>query len=66
MTRDPDYGPKFVMEFQDKLLFGTDIITPESEFPMIDLLKDWKDTGKITGQAFAKIARENAIKLLDL
>ena len=33
---------------------------------MIDLLKDWKDTGKITGQAFAKIARENAIKLLDL
>jgi predicted TIM-barrel fold metal-dependent hydrolase len=66
LTRDPDYGPGFLMEFQDRLLFGTDIITPSSSFPMIDLLIEWRDTEKITEQAFMKIARENAIRLLGL
>lgn len=66
LSRDVDYGPQFLTEFQDRLLFGTDIITANSAFPMIDLLKEWRDTGKITEQVFMKVARENAIRLLDL
>ena len=33
---------------------------------MIDLLIDWRDSGKITEEAFNKVARENAIRLLGL
>ena len=33
---------------------------------MIDLLIDRRDSGKITEEAFSKVARENAIRLLGL
>ena len=66
LARDPDYGPRFLTEFQDRLLFGTDICSPDMPFPMVDLLLDWRDTGKITEEVFNKVARENAVKLLEL
>ncbi len=66
LARDPDYGPKFVTEFQDRLLFGTDLCGPEMPVPIIALLIDWRDTGKISREVFNKVARENAIRLLDL
>lgn len=66
LSRDPDYGPKFLTEFQDRLMFGTDICVFEMPFTIIDLLVKWRDTKKITEQVFNKIARENAIKLLGL
>lgn len=66
LARDPDYGPKFLTEFQDRLLFGTDLCSPQQALPMIDLLIDWRDSGKITEEVFNKVARENAIKLLEL
>jgi len=66
LARDPEYGPKFLTEFQDRLLFGTDICFFEMPFPMIDLLIEWRDTKKISEEVFRKIARENAVKLLGL
>jgi predicted TIM-barrel fold metal-dependent hydrolase len=66
LARDPDYGPRFLTEFQDRLLFGTDICSPDMPFPMVDLLLDWRDTEKITEEVFSKVARENAVKLLGL
>jgi len=66
LTRDPDYGPKFVTEFQDRLLYGTDLCSPEQPLPLGDLLIDWRDSGKITEEVFNKVARENAIGLLEL
>lgn len=66
LARDPDYGPKFLAEFQDRLLFGTDLCGFDTPCPMVDLLTDWRDEGKISEEVFAKIARENAIELLDL
>jgi len=66
LARDPDYGPKFLTEFQDRLLFGTDICGFGTAFHMVDLLTDWRDAGKITEEAFRKVARENALKLLGL
>lgn len=66
LARDPEYGPKFLEEFQDRLFFGTDICFPTMPVPLIDLLTDWRDTQKISEAVFNKIARENAIKLFGL
>ena len=66
LSRDPGYGPKFLTEFQDRLLFGTDICGFDTPFPMVDLLLDWRDKKKITEQVFNKIARGNAIRLFKL
>ncbi|OQA21321.1 MAG: Amidohydrolase [Actinobacteria bacterium ADurb.Bin346] len=66
LSRDDKYGPKFLEEFQDRLFFGTDLITTSDEVGMADLLLDWLKTKKISEKVFNKIARENAIKLFDL
>ncbi len=65
-ARDHEYGPRFLTEFQDRVLFGTDILSPTMKLPLIDLLIQWRDEGKISGAVFDKVARENAIALLNL
>ena len=66
MARDPDYGPKFMTEFQDRLMFGTDVCGFDTEFPLVDLMLEWRDKKKITEMVFNKVAKENALKLLGL
>ncbi len=66
LARDEEYGPRFLEEFQDRLMFGTDICGFDNRFPMIDLLKEWRDGKKISGEVFEKIARANAAKLFRL
>ncbi len=66
LVRDLDYGPKFLTEFQDCLLFGTDICCFSHEFKTRDLLLEWRDKKKISEQVFNKIAKGNAVKLFDL
>ena len=66
LARDPEYGPRFLTEFQDRLFFGTDLCFPDMPIKLIDLLLDWRTTGKITEEVFQKVARENAIKLFGL
>ena len=67
LTRDPEYGPAFLMEFQDRAYFGTDFCNVN--FPVCRLaskLIEWRDEGRISKEAFEKIERENAIRLLNL
>ena len=64
LNRDRGHAVEFLNEFQDKLYFGTDICRPGQEAPMAGLLIEFRDAGKISEDAFNKIARENAIKLL--
>lgn len=66
LSRDTEYGPKFLTEFQDRMLFGTDICFFEMPFPMADMLLEWRDRGLITDEVFRKVARENAVRLLRL
>jgi hypothetical protein len=66
LARDPEYAPRFLTEFQDRIFFGTDILSIDMPLPLIDLLIKWRDAGKISGEVFNKIARENAVKLLGL
>jgi predicted TIM-barrel fold metal-dependent hydrolase len=64
--RNPDYAVSFINEFQDKLFFGTDICSPTQDLPMGDFLIKLKEDGAITEDVFAKVARKNAEKLLEL
>jgi predicted TIM-barrel fold metal-dependent hydrolase len=66
LARDPEFGPKFLTEFQDRLLFGTDLCHFQQPMLLRDLLLNWRDTKKISEGVFNKIARENAVKLLGL
>ena len=66
LARDRSFGVQFILEFQDRLLFGTDICAPDTPTPLVDLLLRLRDTGRISETVFEKVARENAIKLLGL
>lgn len=66
LTRDENYIAEFVKEFEDRMYFGTDIVNPNMEVPLIDTLKDWKKRGVITASAYNKITHENAMRLLNI
>ncbi len=66
ITRDPEYGYKFLEEFQDKLLFGTDFCHHNQEVPIVDYIKNALKKGRISQTAYKKITRLNAEKLLGL
>jgi len=66
LARDPDYAVHFLNEFQDRLLFGTDICAPDTPTPLVDFLLDMRRTGRIGETVFKKVARENARRLLGL
>jgi len=66
VSRDPDYGARFMEEFQDRLYFGTDICAPDTKTPLVDFLLRMREEGRISEKVFAKIARENAMRLLGL
>lgn len=68
ITRDPEFGYDFIEEFQDKLYFGTDICAPESKTDPFMQLSHWLDdaaaAGKISQEAYRKVSRENAERIL--
>lgn len=66
IARDPDYGPRFLTEFQDRLYFGTDYCNEFMTIELDKLLISWKETGKISQTVFRKIAYDNAVKLFGL
>ncbi len=66
LTRDENYIAEFIREFEDRMYFGTDIVAPNFEVPLIDTLKRWKDRGVITKSAYNKITHENAMRLLGI
>ena len=66
LARDPDYAAKFLAEFQDRLCFGTDICRADQELPLAAFLLDLRKKGALSETAFAKIARENARRLLKI
>ena len=69
ISRDPEFGYAFFEEFQDRLFFGTDICAPENMFDCrVKLSKHLDDAvlaGKISYDAYYKISRGNALKLLE-
>ncbi|MBR4017450.1 MAG: amidohydrolase family protein, partial [Oscillospiraceae bacterium] len=72
MMRDPEYAAKFMTEFSDRLLYGTDICEKISMKPgslpydFGPFLDNMAITGMISMDVYNKIVRYNAIKLLNL
>ena len=68
MMRDPDFTARFFEEFSDRLMYGCDICgpTPSFAFKFRDFLDQLLDDGKISEETYRKIARENAIRILNL
>jgi uncharacterized protein len=66
LTRDPEFGYWFMEELQDQLLYGSDLCWPDQQVPQTATLKNALAEGKISRQAFDKIGRGNAERLLNL
>lgn len=66
LNRDHAYAVSFLNEFQDRLLFGTDICSPDGDAPLSQFLLSLRKENKINDAVFQKIARLNAINLLKL
>jgi predicted TIM-barrel fold metal-dependent hydrolase len=66
LKRDPEYAVQFLNEFQDRLMFGTDICAPDTPTPLVDFLLELRDTGDLDKTVFNKVARENAERILGL
>ncbi len=67
LNRDHAYAVKFLNEFQDKLMFGTDICSPDAPTPpLMELLRRFRDDGRISNDVFNKIASGNLMRLLKI
>ena len=66
LARNPEYAVRFITEFQDRLLFGTDLCSAKGELPLAGFLKGLLGEGRITESIFGKVAKGNALSLLDL
>ncbi len=68
ITRDPEYGIAFLNEFQDRILFGTDVCAggPAGRMPHLSTLKRLREAGSISEAVFTKVTSGNALRLLRL
>jgi predicted TIM-barrel fold metal-dependent hydrolase len=64
ISRDLDFGYAFLEEFQDRLLFATDVCDPRDQLTLVPFLNEAVDKGRISQTAYAKIAYRNAERLL--
>lgn len=66
LTRDLDFGYKFLEKFQDRLFFGTDIARRHQKGNIVFYLRKALEEKKISQTVYNKITRENTIRILDL
>ena len=65
---DKEYGIKFLKEFQDRILFGTDVCFADEEgkMPHLSYLRNLLAEDLISREIFTKITCDNALKILKL
>lgn len=66
LSRDPEFGAKFLTEFQDRMFFGTDIVSPTMPVDIIDMLDSWLSNGLLSQEVYDKITHKNAERFLGL
>jgi predicted TIM-barrel fold metal-dependent hydrolase len=66
LTRDPEWGLRFLHEFQDRLMFGTDVCfaDPAGRMPHLGWLRGLLAEGAISEEVWAKITHRNAVRVL--
>jgi predicted TIM-barrel fold metal-dependent hydrolase len=62
ISRDPEFGRAFLMRRADRLMFGTDYLSPGQEVPQLTLFR----TLDLPAEVQARVFRDNARKLLGL
>ncbi len=65
IIRDPEFGYRFLEEFQDKLFFGVDYCTKDNFRVLSSFLDDAVEQHHISQRCYDKICRENALALLE-
>lgn len=63
LSRDLEFGREFLIRRQDRIMFGTDYLSPKQGVPQFDLFETKID---LPADVAAKIFRDNARKLLKL
>jgi len=66
ISRDPEFGYRFMEEFQDRLFWGTDIANVPQDLPIVDYFKTLEADELISDEVCEKITWRNANRLLDL
>lgn len=66
IRRDPEFGCKFMEEFQDRLYWATDIANDPQKMPIVDYFRQLKAEKLISAAAYEKITWRNADRLLNL
>ena len=64
--RDEEHGLRFIEEFADRLMYGTDICSPKNTFRIGGWLDERHASGDISDENYYKICRGNAIRELKL
>jgi predicted TIM-barrel fold metal-dependent hydrolase len=62
ISRDPEFGREFLVRRADRLMFGTDYLSPGQEVPQLTLLRSLD----LPADVQAKVFRDNARRLLGL
>ncbi|MBT3379229.1 MAG: amidohydrolase family protein [Lentisphaerae bacterium] len=66
LTRDPEFGCRFLEECRDSLLFGTDLCRSGQTVPNTGTFRNAFAGGKISREAYEKIGWRNARELLGI
>ena len=66
ISRDPEFGYRFLEEFQDRLYFATDIANVPQELPIVPYFAELKEKELISPEAHEKITWKNAARLFGL
>ena len=66
LMRDRQYAIKFLNEFSDRIMFGTDTCYFDQPVPVIGFLTDLFTQGYLSHEVFQRIAEGNAKKMLGL
>ena len=64
LARDKEFAYKFLEDYQDKLLYGSDYLYSDQPIPQLEFLREAKRERKISKTAFKKITYENARRIL--
>lgn len=66
ILRDEAFGLAFLEKHQDRLLFGTDTLNAQQQFPLGHFLDEAAANGRLSQSAYKKICYENAQRLYSL
>ena len=66
LIRDEEYAIEFLTKFQDKLMFGSDIVNGDFIYPLASYLDSLLHQDKISDEVYIKVCRGTAEKLLGI